>query len=223
MFSGQGVVGLRKYLNHERSFADIRVPPPTEQHTNPAATPAQAGATLLDASIPHAHNPNLVFNDEEPDALDDDDVLEDVTEMAIDTLPLLGHNSTGPGIPAADPPTVLGANHLVPVPPVHAQAAQSAPATAPLFHWVDGHPPYVPQPVQVGENAASLSQPRQGTSNGAPGASTASTASTSSAVLATDVPAGFLAQLHSSGSRQASGTGPSTPQGHAQHTATSDA
>ncbi|KAM7187678.1 SCF E3 ubiquitin ligase complex F-box protein grrA [Naviculisporaceae sp. PSN 640] len=122
VFSGQGVVSLRRYLNSERAFADLPSEPRHTPMFNPVAPVAPAA--------PHLHNPVGGFDDVEADAGDDEDGLDDGTEMAIDTQPLLG-TQTG--------------NAMVPPPP---PPAPPQGMTANPFGYVGGHPPYVPQQVQ---------------------------------------------------------------------------
>ncbi|KAK3326143.1 hypothetical protein B0H66DRAFT_147851 [Apodospora peruviana] len=134
VFSGTGVVGLRRYLNSERTFAGIQETPSGE---------AQNTANFGDAANPlpnvaHLHNPaDSGFDDIEADGGDDDDGIDDGTEMVIDTQPLLNH---GPGAAAGliPPPP--------PPPPAPAQHINANP-----FGYVGGHPPYVPHQVQFHE------------------------------------------------------------------------
>ena len=105
VFSGQGVLGLRRYLNSERDFAELRGPLPGEAHHQQGhpvfavtanAEPAAHAQTLADGA----------FDDGEPDVVDDDDGLEDGSEMAIDTIPLMGplHSLGTDGQASAVPP-----------------------------------------------------------------------------------------------------------------------
>lgn len=114
VFSGQGVMGLRKYLNNERDLADLHdssgrvvfrqphqgVHFPGLLPNGPA--PPQGGPGVADAN----------FDDGEPDVIDDDDGLEDGSEMAVDAQPLLG-----PGPPPAASGANLGAPPVPPPPP----------------------------------------------------------------------------------------------------------
>ncbi|KAM7210380.1 SCF E3 ubiquitin ligase complex F-box protein grrA [Rhypophila decipiens] len=127
VFSGQGVVSLRKYLNSERAFAgSIPAEPrhaPIFNHGPP--------------TVSHLHNPDGGFDNVDADAADDDDGLDDGTEMVIDTndmQPLLNHNAgVQIGNDMVPPPP--------PPPPPHGMTANP-------FGYVGGHHPYVPQQVQ---------------------------------------------------------------------------
>lgn len=122
VFSGQGVVGLRKYLNQERAFADMRVPPPPPGEPGlPHTSQDLNGVAILDPATPHVHADGA-FDDGDPDVVDDDDGLEDGSEMIIDTQPLL---HAGAGAPPA--PFVSNPVHP-PVPPPHAFPPLSAQA-----------------------------------------------------------------------------------------------
>lgn len=105
VFSGQGVLGLRRYLNSEHDFADIRDPLPGEVRHRAGHTIFGPGPNVV--PLPHTHNQgDGAFDDGEPDVVDDDDGLEDGSEMAIDTQPLLGPLpglGTGGHVPAAPP------------------------------------------------------------------------------------------------------------------------
>ncbi|KAK1753291.1 F-box domain-containing protein [Echria macrotheca] len=108
VFSGQGVVGLRKYLNQERAFADLQVPPPPPGEPG-VPNAGTNGVTVLDPAAAHAHADGA-FDDVEPDVVDDEDVLEDGSEMIIDTQPLLPHEPVASTAP-------LGGNPVLPPPP----------------------------------------------------------------------------------------------------------
>jgi F-box and leucine-rich repeat protein GRR1 len=89
VFSGQGVIGLRRYLNSERDFADLHDPLPGEvRHRNGHA--GFAGAPNAPPPSHTHHHGDGAFDDAEPDVVDDDDGLEDGSEMAVDTQPLMG-------------------------------------------------------------------------------------------------------------------------------------
>lgn len=135
MFSGQGVVSLRRYLNTERAFAEAPSLELPDRHT-PVFTPLP--------NIPHLHNTDGTFDDVEADAGDDDDGLDDGTEMVIDTQPLLNHNVG-----------VQTGGDMVPPPP---PPPPTQPTNANPFGYVGGHPPYVPQQVQF-HNGLALLQP----------------------------------------------------------------
>lgn len=105
VFSGQGVVGLRRYLNSERDFANLQEPVPGEQMHQTAHPPPFAGPVPAPPPLPLGSNPGEgPFDEGEPDVVDDDDGIEDGSEMAIDTQPLLGTNHpVGLGVGAPDP------------------------------------------------------------------------------------------------------------------------
>ncbi|KAK0735337.1 hypothetical protein B0T21DRAFT_184530 [Apiosordaria backusii] len=130
VFSGQGVVNLRKYLNQEQSFAEFGL-------SEPAGAANSAGRGTPTGTVVQA---NIVDADEtELDAADDDDGLDD-TEMA-DTAPLLDNPPPFPAVlqppppppaPGGNPFNYVGGHppyvpqtvqfqngHLVPVPPAH--------------------------------------------------------------------------------------------------------
>lgn len=87
-------------------------------------------------AAPHLHNPGAGFDDVEADVGDDEDGLDDGTEMVIDTQPLLTHTvGAQAGNDAVPPPP--------PPPPAPTQGTTANP-----FGYVGGHPPYVPQQVQ---------------------------------------------------------------------------
>jgi len=132
VFSGQGVVSLRRYLNTERAFADL--PSELPQRHTPVFTPLP--------NIPHLHNADGTFDDVEADAGDDEDGLDDGTEMVIDTQPLLNHNVG-----------VQTGGDMVPPPP---PPAPTQPTNENPFGYVGGHPPYVPQQVQFHNGLALL-------------------------------------------------------------------
>lgn len=119
VFSGQGVLGLRRYLNSERDFADLRDPSPGEVRHR-AGHPVFAGAP--NAVPGPLHHGDGAFEDADPDVVDDDDGLEDGSEMAIDAQPLLG------------PPHSLGTeSHVSAAPPVPPPPPQHPFISAPLY------------------------------------------------------------------------------------------
>ncbi|KAK3937705.1 SCF E3 ubiquitin ligase complex F-box protein grrA [Diplogelasinospora grovesii] len=141
VFSGQGVVNLRRYLNNERAFADLQGP-----------VPQMGGSANVPAGAVHVHNADSTFDDGEPDAVDDDDGLEDGSEMVIDTQPLLNHQAVGLGVSTAG----TGAGQIPPPPPPPPPHAQ--PANGFAFGYVGGHPPYVPQQVSFPNDPMTFSQ-----------------------------------------------------------------
>ncbi|KAK0720259.1 hypothetical protein B0H67DRAFT_483629 [Lasiosphaeris hirsuta] len=194
VFSGQGVVGLRKYLNHERAFADLRVIPTSgDAGSHPLPPPPPDLPTTLPSGVAHVHNPDSAFEDGEPDAVDDDDALEDGSEMVIDTQPLLGHHDASPTVR----PAPLGGNSVPQLPPISTQV----PTNPNPFGYVTGHPPYVP-----------ITFARRTTISNSPGGADAmdiTVAGPSPGGLSADGLVESPSQAHSPGSRQASGSSPS--------------
>ncbi|KAK3984748.1 SCF E3 ubiquitin ligase complex F-box protein grrA [Cladorrhinum sp. PSN332] len=145
VFSGQGVASLRRHLNNEqRNFADLRITDPTTADANATAL---AGATL-NAQVGQLQNGDINLDDTEADLVDDDDGLDEATEMMIDA-PNAGINALAPGaIPAVPPipafqhhlPVNTWANvvglHSFPAQPVQVQDAPLAlvPPPPPLHH-----------------------------------------------------------------------------------------
>ncbi|KAK4139806.1 SCF E3 ubiquitin ligase complex F-box protein grrA [Dichotomopilus funicola] len=91
VFSGQGVVGLRKHFNRvlaaEESRRSMRATIPVDPPIFPP--PGQTFPQLVDAS----------GEDADPDAIDEDDVPEDGSEMVIDTFGLGLHHAAAGTIP----------------------------------------------------------------------------------------------------------------------------
>jgi F-box and leucine-rich repeat protein GRR1 len=176
VFSGQGVVGLRKHLNRIRQAPlSIRAGPPRDSDIFHGAPP------------PPADLPNPLqagdggFDDLVADAEDDDDGLEDGTEMVIDTQPLLyNHQNTvldwnaammawyQPPVPDPQvPQQTLMATYQPPAPEpqMPQQTLQQNGTGTPFngsetpfepFRYVAGHPPYIPQPVTTPGEPATL-------------------------------------------------------------------
>lgn len=97
---------------------------------------------MLHQTAGHAHNaPDGGFDDQEPDVVDDDDGLEDGSEMVIDTAPLLGQNNVGHGVAGVS----LDANIIPPPPPVPAMAAPQWPAGSPA--WLAANQAQAPNAV----------------------------------------------------------------------------
>lgn len=95
----------------------VRGGPPTDGPIFPGPGNAPTG-------VPHLQSPNGGFDEGEVDAVEDD-VLEDGSEMVIDTQPLLNAHNAG-----------LGLSH---------HALNPHPMSPTPFDYVGGHPPYVPQ------------------------------------------------------------------------------
>ncbi|KAK0636110.1 hypothetical protein B0T17DRAFT_484632 [Bombardia bombarda] len=139
VFSGQGVVNLRRHLNSERLFADLQQTagdPNITTHTAPHL------GVIVPTGLPQVTNPDGGFDDGDADVADDDYGLDDGSEMIIDTQPLLPHHNTGLGAPAG----ALGGEPLPPPPPPPPPPTHTV--NGDPFGYVGGHPPYVPQHVQ---------------------------------------------------------------------------
>ncbi|KAK5656854.1 hypothetical protein OQA88_4402 [Cercophora sp. LCS_1] len=164
VFSGQGVVGLRKYLNQERQFASMRAPPPPPGEPGvPHPGGDINGVTILDPTASHIHGVDGGFDE---DAVDDEDVLDDGSEMIMDTQPLLHPHNHGHGASTAPltgnpilppPPPPVPMHGMPPPPPLHAQAAQVVGNPEP-FSYVVGHGPYVPLQIEVQPSASTARQ-----------------------------------------------------------------
>jgi F-box and leucine-rich repeat protein GRR1 len=136
VFSGQGVVNLRKHFNtmlaaEEQARRSMRAALPVDTPIFPATAPAQ-----LPPQLQHLESG---FDDGDPDAIDEDDVPEDGSEMVIDTQPLLNQNNIGLGVD----PTAVGAIPApppIPVPP-------PVNAAHPLAYMGGGHPHVIPVPI----------------------------------------------------------------------------
>lgn len=109
VFSGQGVSNLRRHLNTDSAFAHLRDGTPTGFPRH-----AQVAANYASYAHPgHAH-PDAGFDEQEGDVVDDDDGLDDGTEMVIDAAPLVEPN---PGVAGAS----LDASIIPPPPPPPSQ------------------------------------------------------------------------------------------------------
>jgi len=86
-------VNLRRYLNSEQAFADLhdRSLPGFPGHRHPIEPTllGDAGPGALHAHGGGANGADANFDDADADAIDDEDVLDDGSEMVIDTQPLL--------------------------------------------------------------------------------------------------------------------------------------
>ncbi|KAK0662461.1 putative SCF E3 ubiquitin ligase complex F-box protein [Cercophora samala] len=118
VFSGQGVVNLRKYLNQEQTFADLGL---GEQ----AGGATSAGRDTPTGGVIQANNGDA--DETEVDAGDDEEDYE-----------------------MADPVETGEATQLLPNPAPQQQPPPPPPAPGGAhFTYVGGHPPYVPQLVQL--------------------------------------------------------------------------
>lgn len=140
VFSGQGVVNLRKHFNRmiaaEESRRSMRAAAPVDVPIFPATTP-------LPQLLPQLQTIDTGFDEGDPDALDDEDVLDGGTEMVIDTAPLLNNHNMGLGVNS----TAAGA---IPVPPPIPTLAQG---------YVGGPPPYIHQTIPFHGTPVTLNTP----------------------------------------------------------------
>lgn len=144
VFSGQGVSNLRRHLNTDSAFAHLRDATPTGFPRH-----AQVAANFASYAPPgHAH-PDAGFDEQEGDVVDDDDGLDDGTEMVIDAAPLVGLNT---GIAGAS----LDASIIPPPPP--------APSQAPSMMWQSHNQAWAP-----GVSHANGTPPAAGPGGQAPG------------------------------------------------------
>lgn len=107
---------------------------------------------LVDPTVPQIHHIiDGIFEETEADAVDEEDVLEDGTEMMIDTQPL---NPIPPPTIGAGASTAPMTISLPPVPPLLSPNATTdarlIPSPSPgvemePFNYVGSYPPYVPQ------------------------------------------------------------------------------
>ncbi|KAK4222518.1 SCF E3 ubiquitin ligase complex F-box protein grrA [Podospora fimiseda] len=96
VFSGQGVASLRRHLNNEqRNFADLRITDSIHPDAIGNAPP------VLNPQV--AQNGDINLDDTEADLVDDDDGLEDATEMVIDA-PNAAVNNAPVGVIPVPPP-----------------------------------------------------------------------------------------------------------------------
>ncbi|KAK3328076.1 hypothetical protein B0T19DRAFT_182611 [Cercophora scortea] len=142
VFSGQGVVGLRKHLNMEHQARIPRFEMPSYHQTQMFENPAPGAG--------HVHHPDGGFDEGEPDGADDDDGLEDGSEMVIDTQSqplLLAHRLPGLGVAMGGP-----------IPPPPPPPPPPARGNSDPFGYVGGHPPYVPLQVRFQNNQIVLAE-----------------------------------------------------------------
>ncbi|GAB1314755.1 SCF ubiquitin ligase complex subunit [Madurella fahalii] len=149
VFSGQGVVNLRKYLNNRQALEM------SEMRASQAAAHPLFHPAAPHPGIPHLHTTDGAFDETEADAVDDDDGLEDGSEMVIDTQPLLDNHGNSLGVfpiegldTAPQPPPVL---------PIHSHAHH--PVNNNPFGYVGGHPPYVPQQILPQDGSTGFNPP----------------------------------------------------------------
>lgn len=100
VFSGQGVINLRGHLNKDPAFAHLREPSGQHRHPIIETQPVTPAGDRNDAA----------FDEPERDVIDDDDGLDDGSEMVIDTAPPAQHNGTSLDagiIPPPPPPPAM--------------------------------------------------------------------------------------------------------------------
>lgn len=154
VFSGAGVASLRHHLNTSAAFAHLR--DPSSQHRAP----------VFDApTVPpvgHGHGHDTAFDEPERDALDDDDGLDDGTEMVIDPAPPAQNNGTSldaiiippppppPPAPFQNPNVAYQWNHES-QPWFPADQPHSAPPVSNgfVFHTQSGYAPHLTEPMDV--------------------------------------------------------------------------
>ncbi|KAJ0116196.1 hypothetical protein J7T55_005142 [Diaporthe amygdali] len=115
VFSGQGVSNLRRHLNTDSAFAHLRDGTPTGFPRH-----AQVASNFAPYPPPGHGHADAGFDEQEGDVVDDDDGLDDGTEMVIDAAPLVGPNT---GVAGAS----LDASIIPPPPP--------APPQIPSMMW----------------------------------------------------------------------------------------
>lgn len=146
VFSGQGVTNLRRYLNSEHNLTEIaRGARPIDEGVPNRAGPVFPGTAVnpMQVTPPGHHGAAAAFIDDgEPDAVDDDDGLEDGSEMVIDTQPMLHNHHAVMGGTAFPIQGVASTEQLLPPPPPAIQPQQHL-VTNP-FHFVPGQPFAIP-------------------------------------------------------------------------------
>lgn len=100
VFSGDGVKNLRRYLTNSPNFADLhenRGPAfQNRRHSLPGGGPFVPGTNHLQAAL----DASFDAEEQEPDAIDDDDGMEDGDGMVVDAQPFVNNNMPlNPGIP----------------------------------------------------------------------------------------------------------------------------
>lgn len=144
-------MGIRRYLNQERLFSDPRVPPLPPADPILLAGPEYNGAVIVDPVPPHTLDIDGAFEEAEPDAVDDEGILEDGTEMVIDTQPLLDPHPSNTPLGASTTSIIIP---LPLVPPLLSPNATTDARPIPLpspgvemeaFNYVGSYRPYVLQ------------------------------------------------------------------------------
>lgn len=121
VFSGGGVVELRKFLNTSEQFAHLRDSTPTGHPRHPQnglEFPYEPPAPVT----PHGHHgvADAAFDEPERDVIDDDDGLDDGSEMMMDAPPVQNDVAVGGAsldasmIPPPPPAGPLIPNHVFP-------------------------------------------------------------------------------------------------------------
>lgn len=122
VFSGTGVVALRRHLNTTEAFAHLRDTTPTgipRQQQNPVDFGYDGGPV-----VGHGHGaPDATFDDAERDVVEDDDGLDDGSEMMIDTAPPAQNDAAQePGGASLDASMIPPPPPAPPLAPSHAQS-----------------------------------------------------------------------------------------------------
>lgn len=136
VFSGQGVSNLRRYLNTDTAFAHLRDSTPTGYPRHTQVTPNFNYPAGPPAGHGHA---DTGFDEQERDVVEDDDGLDDGTDMVIDAAPLVGPPNPGAHGPAG---VSLDANIIPPPPPVPSQPPSNW--NPHLQYWQGSQSPLVP-------------------------------------------------------------------------------
>jgi len=161
--------------------------------------------------VPHVLAADAPFDDGEPDTVDDEDVLEDGSEMIIDTQPLLNVHHNGQGASTAP----LTGNPVYPPVPPHLVAlpvsAQAQPMNPNMFNYVGGHPPYVPQQVRFDEVEAAEPLPNSPIEGYTVDPMDLSSPRPSTSGSGSAAPANPSSHAHPAESSQAPAAGPSLP------------
>ncbi|KAL2135330.1 hypothetical protein VTI74DRAFT_8983 [Chaetomium olivicolor] len=112
VFSGQGVVNLRRHFNKMRAAemselaARHGLPDPAGFIGVPTPWP---GTPVLPASQVPPLNTEVAFDNTDADPIDDEEGLEDESGMVLDTQPLLSQPNTNPAILGTNPTASQGA------------------------------------------------------------------------------------------------------------------
>lgn len=184
VFSGSGVVSLRRHLNTTEEYAHLRDPTPNGR----SQTREPFGDWDGPSGPDHVQGGDAGFDEPERDVVEDDDVLDDGSEMVIDAP----QQNDGVGGASLDASMIPPPPPAPPQVPAHAPQAHQWYPNLPLFHsaplpsilpmhnqgWSVPAPPAPIQSVAVDPMEVSPSQAGASTatvgSSSRPGPSTAS-------------------------------------------------